>query len=418
MALILVVEDQAELAQLLAAALEDAGYRVMLAGTAEEADRCLDRFPMAGMLLDLLLPDGLGFDLARKAKALAQPPLVLATSGVFRNDPAVDTALSDGIFDAFFEKPYRTRELLDRLSDLLPAPPVPPPADERMRSDPLLQLDAQAVEGTPSDFIFDAPEGGLAAAIAAEAERAPAEPEAPGRMTTLGDLGEHNVPHLITAFYVAGESGELHVTRGKVRKVIYFHEGVPAFAASNLRKDRFDELLLARGALDAEAVRKAAREARKREARVDRLLLEKGLLTSSRYRTLVTEQVKQILFSLFPWQEGRWEMTFEHHAETEPVRLEIFPADLILEGCLTLGQDTLESLLGTDTRLAPAPAPNFELYELSLSGAQALVVSRLDGTRSVTDLAEEGWLGVHETYALLYALRCLGVVEDASLLLL
>jgi hypothetical protein len=285
-----------------------------------------------------------------------------------------------------------------------------------------VQLDAEVVEGKPGDYLFDAPEGGLAAAIVAEAERAApprlAPRDGPARRTTLGDLGEHSVPQLITAFYVAGESGELHVSRGKVRKVIYFHEGVPAFAASNLRKDRFDELLLARGSLDAPSVKAVAKEARAKGVRVDRLLLERGLLSQTRYRTLVTEQVKEILFSLFPWQEGRWEMTFEHHAETEPFRLDVFPADLILEGCLTMAQDTLEQILDRNVRLAPAPAPNFELYELSLSGAQALVVSRLDGTRTAAELAEEGWLPAHETYALLYGLKCLGVVEDASLLLL
>jgi len=406
----------------MAAALEDAGYRVLLASSVADAIRSLDRFEIDGLLLDILLPDGLGFEVARHAKSLAQPPLTVATSGVFRNDPAVNTALHDGLFDAFFEKPYRTRDLLAHLGAALPPETVESAQalnEERVHADPFLRLDAEGVEGTAQDFLFDVPEGGLTAAIAAAAERTLSSPE-PDRLrrTTLGDLSENLVPQLITAFYVAGESGELHVTRGKVRKVIYFHEGVPAFAASNLKKDRIDEMLIASGSLESSQVKKLAKRARKSGERVDRVLLEEGLLKPTRYRSLVTEQVKQILFSLFPWREGRWEMSFENHAEDEPVRLEIFPADLILEGCHTLTLDTLQTLLAASTRLAPAPAPNFELYELSLSGAQALVVSRLDGTRSISDLSEEGWLDEHETFSLLYGLLCLGVVEDASLLLL
>lgn len=412
---LLIVEDQPELARLLAAALGADGFEVRVASGVAEARAALAEATPQALLLDLLLPDGLGFDVAREAKARAPSPVVVAVSGVFRQDPTVTDALRRGLFDAFFDKPFALRDVTRRLRDLLDAPPAPP--DEAPRDDEPLRLDAAGLDAPAPEEVFDRPEGGLAEALRRRAEGAAPVPDE-GPETATGTLGERGVPRLINAFHTSGESGELHLKRGKVHKVVYFHEGLPAFAASNLRRDRFDELLLRRGTLDEAAVRAAAAEARRSGRRVDRVLLEQGLLSASRHRQLVTDQVKEIIFSLFPWRDGTWRTSFQDRAGEEPVRLRIAPADLILEGVHTLAAETLEGLLPAGTRLAPAPAPAYELYELSLTGEQALVVSRLDGTRSVEDVAGEGWLPPRETFALLYGLLCLEVVEDASLLLL
>ncbi len=413
---LLIVEDQAELGRLLAAALEDAGYEVRVARRVDEALAALTAAAPGGILLDLLLPDGLGFAVAEAAGRLPTRPAVVGISGVFRQDPSVRDALSRGLLDAFFDKPFHLPEVLARLQALIPdATPAPAPAYD---PDQVVRLEAVPVEGTPQDYVFDPPEAGLEAALRAQAEKAPEVEPPKASPGPSGSLAEHSVPRLLNAFHVSRETGELHLQRGKVRKVIYFHEGLPAFGASNLRRDRFDELLLRQGALDEAAIRAAAEEASERGERIDRVLLGRGLLSRARHRALVTRQVKGILFSLFPWREGTWRMTFQRQAEAEPVRLDIFPTDLVLEGVHTLTLPVLRDLLPGHLRLAPAPAPAYELYDLPLTGPQAQVVARLDGTRTVADLSAEGWLDRRDTWALLYALFCLQVVEDASLLLL
>ncbi|RMG12943.1 MAG: response regulator [Deltaproteobacteria bacterium] len=408
---VLIVEDQPELGRLVAAALTEEGYEVRVAATAGAGRTALEAWKPGVLVLDLLLPDALGFSLAECAAEAASPPKVIAVSGAFRGDRMVESALASGALSAFFPKPFRLSELLETLKRLAPIPPRPPAS-----TSPPSPLTDATVEGTTQDYLFDSPEEGLAGVVRATTEGT-FVPPAPTSVTS-GTLQERSVPRLITAFYASGETGELHLMRGKVRKVIYFVEGRPVFAASNLRRDRFDELLLRSGFLQADAVRRIAEAAVDRGERVDRALLQAGLIDARRHARLLRQQIKEILFSLFGWSTGTWRMTFGGLGREEAVALDVFPGTLVLEGVRALPLDHLKDKVPGTMRFAPAPAPAYELYDLDLSDAEALLLSRLDGTRSVDELVEEGWLEPKETRALLYGLWSLEVIEDASLLLL
>ena len=75
------------------------------------------------------------------------------------------------------------------------------------------------------------------------APKSPSPVAAPARS---GDLRD-NLPALFTAFYQAQKTGELSLTRGKIRKVIYFEHGQPVFALSNVAADRFGQFLVGSG---------------------------------------------------------------------------------------------------------------------------------------------------------------------------
>src|SRR5690606_27639551 len=70
-----------------------------------------------------------------------------------------------------------------------------------------------------------------------------------------------NLPQLITAFWQLQETGELWLQRGKVKKAIWFENGWPVFALSNLASDRFGTFLLRLGRIDAEQLREATSRA-------------------------------------------------------------------------------------------------------------------------------------------------------------
>jgi two-component system, OmpR family, response regulator len=414
---VLIVEDRQELAGLIAAALQHAGFEAEVAHLARDARRKIAASPPDAVILELLLPDDFGFDVAKRVRAARPEAAVIALSGAFREDPAVREALRTGLLDAFLEKPFRVAQVVATLRARLG---LEEGDDDDAREpgasdDPARDLAARTVEGNTGDFSFDVPEGGLAAAVAQTAEAFSTD-EIPELL--VGDLSERSLPRLINAFYLGSQSGELTLVCGRVVKMIFFQDGRPVFAASNVQGDRFDERLLAGGAVEPAAIAAATAEAERSGKRIDRVLLEMGVLTPSEHRRQLTEQIKAIVFSLFAWTEGHWRISFEDRAADEPVRLQVFPAELILEGVTSLPLQTLRTLLSPTVRLVPAPAPAYELYELPLSGDQAMIVARLDGTRSVADVVEEGWLPEQATHALLYGLRCLEVVEDASLLIL
>jgi hypothetical protein len=94
-----------------------------------------------------------------------------------------------------------------------------------------------------------------------------------------------------------------------------------------------------------------------------------------------------------------------------PVRL--FPGNLIAEGIsreVPLVQ--LRSRIGLSRVFYPAPDPPYELHAIHLSDAQALLLPRCDGTRSVEVLLSETDLSEREALGTLLALELLGFLEE------
>ncbi len=116
---ILVVEDEAALRRVVQRILEGAGYRVLLAGTAEEALKLARREgDTIGMLLtDVVMPGMSGRELAQEIAELYPHLPVLFTSGYTDDTIMHHGILEDGV--AFIAKPYSMQDLTRKVRAVL-----------------------------------------------------------------------------------------------------------------------------------------------------------------------------------------------------------------------------------------------------------------------------------------------------------
>jgi two-component system KDP operon response regulator KdpE len=123
---VLVVDDERQILRALRTSLRGAGYEVETAETAEEALAAAGMRPPDAVILDLVLPDGTGIDVARQLRSWTSAPvIVLSAIGEEREKIA---ALDAGA-DDYVTKPVGIDELLARLRAVLrragpPAGPV------------------------------------------------------------------------------------------------------------------------------------------------------------------------------------------------------------------------------------------------------------------------------------------------------
>lgn len=114
---ILVVEDEASLAEQLIASIAAAGYAVDHAADGERADFLAHVEPYDAMVLDLGLPKIDGLTLLRKWReaGLGTPVLVLTARGSWHEKVlGIDTGADD-----YVAKPFRMEEVLARLRGLI-----------------------------------------------------------------------------------------------------------------------------------------------------------------------------------------------------------------------------------------------------------------------------------------------------------
>ena len=113
---LLIVEDDELVQSLLAAYMQNEGFKVSLATTGKEMLACLDSEPIDLILLDLGLPDEDGLVLARQVRARSSLPIIVVTARKEQKDRLA--ALEIGA-DDYLTKPFDPEELVLRVRNLL-----------------------------------------------------------------------------------------------------------------------------------------------------------------------------------------------------------------------------------------------------------------------------------------------------------
>lgn len=113
---ILVAEDDGKIANVVRAYLEEAGYRVIIAATGQEAIRLATETPLLLVVLDLTFPDMGGEVVCQELKEIGDIPVIMLTSKASEEERLVGFALGA---DDYVTKPFSPRELVSRVKAVL-----------------------------------------------------------------------------------------------------------------------------------------------------------------------------------------------------------------------------------------------------------------------------------------------------------
>jgi len=152
---ILVVDDEPQFLRALATNLRGAGYEVETATSANEAHTAAGLQSPDAVILDLVLPDGTGTEVARELRTWTDVPIIVV-SAVGDEDEKI--AALDAGADDYVTKPFAIGELLARLRAALRratagADPVIVFGDVRIDLEKqLVEVDGSPVHLTPHEF--------------------------------------------------------------------------------------------------------------------------------------------------------------------------------------------------------------------------------------------------------------------------
>jgi two-component system OmpR family response regulator len=403
---LLVVDDNLELLSLLTHLFEDAGYDVVSASKGKQALDVARGNAPALAVLDVLLPDLMGYNLADQLrKEFPQLPVIFIT-GVFKGGKHGTEARQKHGAVAWFEKPFEARKLLEAVARHVPAAPGGSPDKEEFE----VELDIDIEEEEQPDTMeltgkikVTGGDGELTAELHGADLRArpmqyypdtlvrtrpagSAPPAVPGTALRRGELKD-NLPSLITAFFQTRETGELGVQRGQVKKLVYFEQGMPVFALSNLLSDRLGQFLVRTGKIRPEQLADVALMAQQTKRRTGDILVERGLLRDTERLYYVGQQVKSIIYSLFAWEDGTYVVSFGGKARGEMLKLDVNPANLIVRGVKKLYKsERVKRILALEDRLVPSRQLVYPQSDIELERWESDLLAHADGTRTVAEL--------------------------------
>ena len=113
---ILVVEDEVQIAEVIEAYLQNAGFSVVRAICGKDALTAFDQFALDLVILDLMLPGLSGEEVCQQIRRKSRVPIIMLTAKVMEDD--VVKGLDLGA-DDYMTKPFSPRQLLARVRAVL-----------------------------------------------------------------------------------------------------------------------------------------------------------------------------------------------------------------------------------------------------------------------------------------------------------
>ncbi len=146
-----------------------------------------------------------------------------------------------------------------------------------------------------------------------------------------GNIQTVPLPALLEELRQGQATGTLTIQNGDTVKSIYIKTGKIVFAASSDTNDRLGEILVKSHKLTPANLDHAVQLLKKSAGlkKMGAILVENGFVTPKDLFTGLKTQVRDIIYSLFLWNEG--EYRFEKHLPPDVIQLQINMQELLTE---------------------------------------------------------------------------------------
>lgn len=227
-----------------------------------------------------------------------------------------------------------------------------------------------------------------------------------------GTLDQMPFPYLLCRIYRDRLSCRLTCTLGGMSKTIYFDQGVVVFARSNQKDDRLGETLMRLGRLSKEDFDKASELMRTHNLRFGNALIKMGKIGQEDLKPILTEQVREIVYSLFEWGEGSYEVRREEPRKRS-VNISLSCADIVFEGLRRMTNiDLIKNWLGDFSwKLSITSDPMLLYQSFNLTPKEGFIVSRIESEMSVDEILSLGGLPEDETLKTVCGLLAVGILK-------
>ncbi len=228
-----------------------------------------------------------------------------------------------------------------------------------------------------------------------------------------GNIREFSIPRILLYLNRKRKTGTLIIKTQTFTKKVYMDKGDAVFASSTYEDDRLGEILVKAKKITIQQLEESVELLKLRKKRQGAILVELGYLTPKDLFWGVKYQVKEIITSLFTLDYAEYKFIEGTLPENEVITLKMSMGNLIYEGIKKINNLNLimkEMNINSVLKISSDPVSLFQDIELDEKDKKLL--SRIDGKKTVKELADSSPEGSFEALKTLYALWCTGTLEE------
>jgi hypothetical protein len=193
-----------------------------------------------------------------------------------------------------------------------------------------------------------------------------------------------------------------------VRKSVYFLDGKLVFAGSSLTQDRLGEVLLRGGKISADEYLKLSQRIRGGQ-RLGKALVESGVLSPRDLWWAIEQQVKEIVWSIFNWEDGYFQFEDDELPRREKITFELDGRSSWWRIRRSEGTGAIrEHFISTDCVVERTPKAS----PVDLEHHEKHVIGIADGKRTVSEICQESEIGEMETRKVLHTILAVSVLRS------
>jgi tetratricopeptide (TPR) repeat protein len=229
-------------------------------------------------------------------------------------------------------------------------------------------------------------------------------------MAIKGSLKEASLPDVIQLLFLGRRTGCLALADQHNFGTIYLDEGQIVYASIVNRRDRLGDILLRKGRISADQLKKAIETQNDdRQHKLGEILVGLGILRRAELEEYMRLQIEEAVYYLFTWTSGTFNFEAGVRPEREDFLVRISPEALLLEGARRVDEWSLiEKKIPSFDLIFSVDHPHISQSAPTLSGEQQRLLPLIDGTRDVGQLIDESGMVEFEVGKALYGLITAG----------
>lgn len=284
---ILIIDDDAELRETLLTGLDQRGYLVDVAESAEDA--ALKMSPKIKLiLLDALLPKMNGFEFCKKIKEskFGQKIPVVIMTGIYKQHfQEKEARLKYGAAD-YLLKPFT----LDRLEEIIQ---------------------------TNLGFY----------------EKGEITSEGLG-FKSQGELKTVHVELLLKNIAEKRKTGLLELRRGKMLRRFYFNKGILILGRSNVRGDSISQILFEKGKITEEQRENIDNVSKEKRIPKEKAAVLLGIMGTNKIKPVLEEMLTKMLNNVINWKEGTYILKLREQPPPKSFLVEVDTKKVLIQSIL------------------------------------------------------------------------------------
>lgn len=227
-----------------------------------------------------------------------------------------------------------------------------------------------------------------------------------------GSLAQVSLPSLLRPLVQEACTGVVRFTRGEIVKTVYLSQGRLIFATSTDADDRLGETLVRKGLISYRALEDSVGgiDTGRRQGT---FLVETGAIESRDLVAGVTEQVREIIYSLFDWDTGDFEFQEGALPSKEVIVIRMSTEDILMEGVRRVRRwsQIRAGIGGLQQSYVLAPASPGIIAAMSLQKDEINLIGSFDGIMTVEQVCAALRLPDFTVCRALWGLWAVGVLN-------